>query len=114
MGLTKRHAYWRPLPPVFTPPALGFHRGPFRVSRATKPPETPLDQTPGEGEAGRKSGGSIISVMLRLSFVAAPGHPAPEPQSVEYGMDLSKSEGSKEVPVFLGEVAYASSEQSKT
>lgn len=51
--------------------------------------------------------------MLRLNFVAAPGHPAPEPQSVEYRMDLSKSEGSKKVEVFLGEVAYASSEQSK-
>jgi len=83
------------------------------VSRATKSPETPRDQSPGEGEAGRESGGSFISALLRFTFVAAPGHSAPEPQSVKYRMDLSKREGSKEVPVFLGEVVYASSEQSK-
>lgn len=83
------------------------------MSRATKAPEAPRDQSPGEGEAGGESGGSFISAVLRLNFVAAPGHPAPEPQSVEYGMDLSKSEDSKEVAVFLGEVAYPSSEQPK-
>ncbi|CAM9535252.1 unnamed protein product [Laminaria digitata] len=88
-------------------------REPFRVSRATKPPEPSRDQPRGEGEASGECGGRFISAVLRLSFVAAPGHPAPEPQSVEYRMDLSKRDGSKEVSVFLGEVDYASSEQSK-
>lgn len=44
--------------------------------------------------------------VLRLTFVAPPGHTASEPRTVEYRMDLNKSEGCAEVPVFLGEVNY--------
>ncbi|CAM9384627.1 unnamed protein product [Ectocarpus sp. 12 AP-2014] len=51
-------------------------------------------------------GGEYIRAALTLSFVAAPGHAAPEPQTVEYRVDLSASEGSQEVSVSLGEVDY--------
>eukprot|EP00904_Undaria_pinnatifida_P005229 jgi/Undpi1/1836/HiC_scaffold_12.g05223.m1 len=86
--------------------------GPFRVSRATSRPEAPRDNPSGEAEAGGEDGSSfILTAVLRLCFVAAPGYPAPEPQSVEYRMNLSKSEGSQEVPVFLGQVDYNDSSE---
>lgn len=82
------------------------------MSRATSRPEAPRDNPSGEAEAGGEDGSSfILTAVLRLCFVAAPGHPAPEPQSVEYRMNLSKSEGSQEVPVFLGQVDYNDSSE---
>lgn len=53
----------------------------------------------------RRSGGMIVAV-LKISFVAAPGHTAPKPQTLEYRIDLSVGEGSQEIEVVLGEVDY--------
>lgn len=58
------------------------------------------------GSCGGPGSGELLTAVLRLSFVAAPGHRAPLPQTVEYKIDLCKSEGSLEVVVFLGEVDY--------
>lgn len=61
----------------------------------------------GDAESGGGCGGSeFMTAVLTLSFVAPPGHTAPEPQTVEYRMDLTASEGSQEIEVFLGEVDY--------
>lgn len=50
--------------------------------------------------------GMMMTALLQLDFVAAPGHGAPEGQTVEYVFDLTKSHGSREVTVFLGEFDY--------
>lgn len=51
-------------------------------------------------------GGEFLTAVISLSFVAPPGHTAPNPQTVEYRMDLTASESSQEIEVFLGEVDY--------
>lgn len=62
----------------------------------------------GSGAGVSAGGGSerVITAVITLSFVAAPGRTAPDPRAVEYRMDLSSREGSQEVSVFLGEVDY--------
>ncbi|CAN0028775.1 unnamed protein product [Scytosiphon promiscuus] len=68
------------------------------------------DRSVNGGVGGCGSGGEddseVVTSVLRLSFVAAPGRAAPLPQTVEYRIDLSKSAGSREIAVFLGEVDY--------
>lgn len=69
-----------------------------------------MQRPSGEGEdapATSTGGGSdLITAIVNLRFVAAPGHAAPKPQAVTYRMGLFASEGSQEVPVFLGEVDF--------
>lgn len=57
-----------------------------------------------EGATGGSEG--IITAVITLSFVAAPGRAAPKPQALQYRMDLSSGQGSQDVAVFLGEVDY--------
>lgn len=70
------------------------------MSRTTK------SQQPVEGSEAGASGGGVITAVLTLHFVAAPGRPPPDPRTIEYRLDMSRGHGSQEVSVFLGEVKY--------
>lgn len=103
-----------PLPPppsARRSPVLRSHSAPFRVTRATK------SRRLAEGSEAVGGGGKnaeIVTAVIRLSFVAPPGHAAPDPQTVEYRMDLSLSEGSQEVSVSLGQVDYGAIDSSSS
>lgn len=66
-------------------------------------------ESDGHTESGGRRNGFVtesILAVLELEFVAAPGHTAREGQTVEYVLDLSRSEGSLAVMIFLGEFDY--------
>lgn len=64
----------------------------------------------GESVEAGKGGEGIITAVIRLRFVAAPGRTAPDGKTVEYVIDLGRGggSGSREVPVCLGVFDYNS------
>ena len=60
----------------------------------------------GGGDAAAGGSERFITAVISLTFVAPPGHAAPDSQTMEYRLDLFSRQGSQEVAVFLGEVDY--------